>query len=141
MISGFAERALLLAIVAVVALVAVFYPHRHKAPHRLTLPAAVPTPDGTWYQAVAGANGGAKPGKRSACGQIVQEGELGVAYSGDLPCGAKIYVAYGKTVVLTEVVDRGAYVPGRTFDFTPALARKLGLHGTQRVRWRFAQPR
>jgi hypothetical protein len=140
-ISGFAERALLLAIVAVVALVAVFYPHRHKPRPSHPLPASVPAPGGKWYEAIAGANGGAAPGKRSACGQIVQKGELGVAYSGDIPCGAKLYVAYGKTVVLTEVVDKGPYVPGRAFDFTPALARKLGLHGTQRVRWRFARPR
>jgi rare lipoprotein A (peptidoglycan hydrolase) len=138
-IGGFAERALLLAIVAVIALFVVLYPHRHKAPHKKALPVAVPAPGGKWYDAIAGANGGAAPGKLSGCGQIVQKGELGVAYAG-LPCGAKIFVAYGKTVVLTEVVDQGPYVPGRAFDFTPALARKLGLHGTERVRWRFAQP-
>jgi hypothetical protein len=133
-ISGFAERAILLAIVAVVALVVVFYPDRPK--HRK--PAPLPVAVGTWHEAVAGAHGGARPGKRSRCGQIVRKEELGVAYAG-LPCGAKIFVEYGKTVVLTEVVDQGPYVPGRAFDFTPALARKLGLHGTQRVRWRFAR--
>jgi rare lipoprotein A (peptidoglycan hydrolase) len=133
-ISGFAERAILLAIVAVVALVAVLYPKRpkhHAAPK-------LPVQAGVWHDAVAGAHGGAAPGKRSRCGQVVRKDELGVAYAG-LPCGAKIFVAYGKTVVLTEVVDQGPYVPGRAFDFTPALARKLGLTGTQHVRWRFAR--
>jgi rare lipoprotein A (peptidoglycan hydrolase) len=138
-ISGFAERAILLAIVVVVALVAVLYPQRRKPHPAATLPIPIPAPDGKWYNAIAGAHGGAAPGKRSGCGQIVRKEDLGVAYAG-LPCGAKIFVAYGKTVVLTEVVDHGPYVPGRAFDFTPALARKLGLHGTQHVRWRFAQP-
>lgn len=131
---GVAERALLLAMIAVVAVAAALYPHRpkHKAGP------ALPVGAGQWYEALAGANGGAAPGTRSACGQIVPKGELGVAYAG-LPCGAKIFVAYGKQVVLTEVVDQGPYVPGRAFDFTPALARRLGLHGVHHVRWRFAR--
>ena len=119
---------------------------RRRRARRRPLPAAAEAPGsakaacagGGWHDAVAGANGGAAPGKRSRCGQVVRKDQLGVAYAG-LPCGAKIFVAYGKTVVLTEVVDQGPYVPGRAFDFTPALARKLGLRGTQHVRWRFAR--
>jgi hypothetical protein len=42
--------------------------------------------------------------------------------------------------VLTEVVDRGTGVPGREFDVTAPLARRLGLRGTQPVQWRFAAP-
>jgi hypothetical protein len=131
---GVAERAILLAIVALVAVVVALYPHRPKHKAAPKQPVGV----GQWQDALAGANGGAAPGTRSTCGQIVEPGELGVAYAG-LPCGAKIFVAYGKHVVLTEVVDQGPYVPGRAFDFTPALARRLGLEGVQHVRWRFAR--
>jgi rare lipoprotein A (peptidoglycan hydrolase) len=137
LISGFAERTILLAIVVVGALAVVLYPHRHRSTHK-PLPHSVAAPGGGWYAAIAGAHGGAAPGKRSACGQVVRPDELGVAYAG-LPCGAKIYVRYADHEVLTEVVDKGPYVPGRQFDFTPALARRLGLHGTQRVLWRFAR--
>jgi rare lipoprotein A (peptidoglycan hydrolase) len=131
---GFAERALLLAIVAVLAVAVALYPQRPKHKPAPKLPVGA----GPWHDALAGANGGARPGKRSACGQVVQPGELGVAYAG-LPCGAKIFVAYRKVVVLTAVVDQGPYVPGRAFDFTPALAKKVGLQGVQHVRWRFAR--
>ena len=40
--------------------------------------------------------------------------------------------------VLTQVVDRGPYEPGRAFDVTDALARRLGLQGVQRVHWSYA---
>ena len=58
-----------------------------------------------------------------------------------LPCGAKIYLAFGRKRVLTQVVDRGPAEPGREFDLTPALARLIGLHGVQAVRWAFARGR
>jgi rare lipoprotein A len=56
-----------------------------------------------------------------------------------LPCGVKVYIAYEGTRVLTEVIDRGPFVPGREFDITKALADKIGLHGTQPIRWTFAR--
>jgi rare lipoprotein A (peptidoglycan hydrolase) len=56
-----------------------------------------------------------------------------------LPCGVSIYVTYGHKHVLTQVVDRGPYVPGRTFDLTDALARKLGLRGVQEIQWSYAR--
>jgi rare lipoprotein A (peptidoglycan hydrolase) len=51
----------------------------------------------------------------------------------------KLFIAYKDQVVLTQVVDRGPSVPGREFDVTRALARKLGLQGTQQIRWRYAR--
>jgi rare lipoprotein A (peptidoglycan hydrolase) len=51
----------------------------------------------------------------------------------------KVYIAYGGTRVLTQVIDRGPFVPGREFDITKALADKIGLHGTQPIRWTFAR--
>jgi hypothetical protein len=56
-----------------------------------------------------------------------------------LPCGTKLFLAYGDQEVLTEVVDRGSGAPGRVFDVTQPLARRLGLSGVQTVRWRFAR--
>ena len=56
-----------------------------------------------------------------------------------LPCGVKLYVRFQGREVLTQVIDRGRTAPGREFDLTPALARLLGLHGTQPIQWRFAR--
>ena len=55
-----------------------------------------------------------------------------------LPCGAKIYISYGGAQVLTEVIDTKLKQPGRQFELTEALAQRLGIEGTQQIRWRFA---
>jgi rare lipoprotein A (peptidoglycan hydrolase) len=55
-----------------------------------------------------------------------------------LPCGAKIFVQFDGRSVLTQVIDRGPYVPGRTFDLTEPLAARLGLTGVQQIRWAYA---
>ena len=57
-----------------------------------------------------------------------------------LPCGAKIFISYGGTEVLTEVIDSRMKRSGRQFELTEALAQRLGIEGTQQIRWRFAQP-
>jgi hypothetical protein len=57
-----------------------------------------------------------------------------------LPCGAKIYLAYGGTELLTEVIDNRMRRQGRQFELTEALAQRLGIDGTQQIRWRFARP-
>ena len=62
---------------------------------------------------------------------------LGVTHA-VLPCGAKIVIAYGGTEVLTEVIDNRMSRPGRQFELTEALAERLGVEGTQQIRWRFA---
>jgi rare lipoprotein A (peptidoglycan hydrolase) len=40
--------------------------------------------------------------------------------------------------VLTQVIDRGPYAPGREFQLTKALADEIDLHGVQPIKWRFA---
>ena len=55
-----------------------------------------------------------------------------------LPCGAKIFISYGGAEVLTEVIDTKLKQPGRQFELTEALAQRLGIEGTQQIRWRFA---
>jgi rare lipoprotein A len=56
-----------------------------------------------------------------------------------LPCGARIFITYHGTTVLVQVIDRGPYVPGRQFDVTQALARRLGLNGVQQIHWSYAR--
>lgn len=98
----------------------------------------LPRPAGTWYTALAGPRGPASFGKRTACGETLAADTVGVAHP-VLPCGAKIYVAFGDRQVLTQVIDRGPYVPGRQFDLTDALAAKLGVRGVQQIEWAYAR--
>ena len=77
-------------------------------------------------------SGGTRPA--AACSRADTDG---IAHP-TLPCGARIFVTYDGTTVLTQVVDRGPYAPGRQFDLTDALARRLGLRGVQTVEWSYA---
>ncbi len=88
-----------------------------------------------WYPALAAPY---RPPARTSCGLKTNRRTLGIAHP-VLACGAKLFVSYGATEVLTQVIDRGPQLPGREFDVTTALAARLGLHGTQRVRWAFAR--
>jgi len=49
-------------------------------------------------------------GKRTACGQVIEPRTEGVAHP-VLPCGVKLYLTYEGRHVLTQVIDRGPYVP------------------------------
>ena len=102
------------------------------------LPRPVPSPSGEWYAALAAPRGSAGYGKRTACGTLLRRDTLGVAHP-VLPCGAKLFVAFGDRKVLTQVVDRGPTVPGRDFELTAALASELDVHEVRRVRWTFAR--
>jgi rare lipoprotein A len=93
---------------------------------------------GQWYKGLAAPYGPSKKAIRGACGTTIKPATMGVAHP-VLPCGVKIYLSYGGTEVLTQVIDRGPNVPGRTFDVTRALARQIGLTGTQPIKWRFAR--
>jgi len=95
----------------------------------------LPQPAGA-YTALAGV-GGTAVGKRTACGDIVRAGTMGVSHP-VLPCGVRLYISFHGKTVLTEVIDRGPYVPGREFDLTPALAERLGVRGVERVGWSYA---
>ena len=92
---------------------------------------------GGWYTALAGSRGAARDAERTTCARILTGRSLGVTHP-VLPCGAKIYISYGGTEVLTEVIDTKLKQPGRQFELTEALAQQLGIEGTQQIRWRFA---
>jgi rare lipoprotein A (peptidoglycan hydrolase) len=98
---------------------------------------ALPRAAGTWYRALA-APYARKTDGRTACGQRITPETLGVAHA-VLPCGAKVFIDFDGTRVLTQVIDRGPFAPGREFALTKSLADLIGLHGTQPIRWTFAR--
>ena len=96
------------------------------------LPAASPY----WYTALAAPYLPSTRPVRSACHVLIGPRTKGVAHP-TLPCGVKIYVQFQGKQVLTQIIDRGPNVPGRTFDVTRALAKELGLVGTRTIKWRY----
>jgi rare lipoprotein A (peptidoglycan hydrolase) len=96
-----------------------------------------PQPEGA-YVALAGSSGPAAFGRRTACGGVVRADTEGIAHP-TLPCGARVFISYNGVEVLTQVVDRGPYVPGRQFELTDALARRMGLRGVQTIHWSYAR--
>jgi hypothetical protein len=89
------------------------------------------------YTALAGSRGAPRDAERTTCRSILTSRSLGVSHP-VLPCGAKIFIAYGGIEVLTEVIDTRLKRPGRQFELTEALAERLGIEGTQQITWRFA---
>ena len=98
---------------------------------------AVSVAETGWYSALAGSRGAPRDAERTTCRRILTTRSLGVTHA-VLPCGAKIVIAYGGTEVLTEVIDNRMRRQGRQFELTEPLAQRLGLDGTQQIRWRFA---
>ena len=92
---------------------------------------------GGWYTALAGSRGAARDAERTTCALVLTGRSLGVSHP-VLPCGAKIFIGYGGSEVLTEVIDTKLKQGGRQFELTEALAQQLGVEGTQQIRWRFA---
>lgn len=136
-----AQRIGVLAGVALIALLAALalINHYDSSPSSTTRKVrAVPAPGTSWNEVRAGILSLTDPGKKTACGVMIGVTTFGVAHP-SLPCGTRIFVTYGHTQVLTQVIARGPYVPGRGLDLTPALAVKLGIRGATDVRWRFAQ--
>ncbi len=130
-----ALRELALAAIALLAVVAALAVTQRTRGHTDT----TPQPEGS-YRTLAGSSGPAVFGRRTACGGVLRSDTVGVAHP-TLPCGARIFVTYNGTTVLTQVVDRGPYEQGRQFDLTDALARRLGLRGVQTIEWSYARAR
>lgn len=63
-------------------------------------------------------------GGRTACGQTLTSGTLGVAHK-TLPCGTKVRLRHGGRKVTVRVIDRGPFIPGREYDLTWATKQKL----------------
>ena len=125
-------RALALATLAALAVVAavvyMVWPRHHGSA----------SAGGPWFTALAAPSAPSSGTRTSACGVKIGPATVGVAHP-RLPCGVRIVVEFHGTDVTTRVIDRGAVVPGHDFDLTQALARELGLQGTQTIHWRFAR--
>jgi len=137
---GVLQRSLALAAVALLAGVAALALSRETgaddaAPGEATPVTVVET---GWYTALAGSRGASRDAERTTCQRVLTTRSLGVSHP-VLPCGVKLYIAYGGTELLTEVIDGRMKRPGRQFELTEALAQRLGIDGTQQVRWRFAR--
>jgi Lytic transglycolase len=92
-----------------------------------------------WSNAVAGvARAYPVAGRRSVCGWLLRPATLGVVHP-VLPCGTKMFVELHGKRVYTQVVDRGPVPSREDFDLTAALAGRIGLAGTDDVRWAFAR--
>jgi len=76
-------------------------------------------------------------GRKTACGQTLRRGTLGVAHK-TLPCGTTVKFVYHGHVLVTQVIDRGPYGKGRAWDFTAAAGEALHLDGVGQVRYAIA---
>jgi rare lipoprotein A (peptidoglycan hydrolase) len=78
-------------------------------------------------------------GNGTACGQTLTKGLVGVAHR-TLPCGTKVEFRNPKNgrVVAAQVIDRGPFVSGRTWDLSHGLCAKLKHCYTGSIEWRYA---
>ncbi len=74
----------------------------------------------TWY-------GPGLYGNRTACGQRLGYGTLGVAHR-SLPCGTDVSILYGGRTITVPVIDRGPY-SSANWDLTEETADRLGFSG------------
>jgi hypothetical protein len=136
---GVIERAVVLAAVALLAALAALALGRQVRDDEVAPGEAAPVTVAEigWYSALAGSRGAPRDAERTTCQTVLTNRSLGVTHP-VLPCGAKLYISYGGTEVLTEVIDNTMKRQGRQFELTEALAQRLGIDGTQQIRWRFA---
>lgn len=71
----------------------------------------------TWY-------GPGLYGNNTACGQRLMPNTVGVAHR-NLPCGTTVKFVYRGRSIVTQVIDRGPYSRGNSWDLTLAAARAL----------------
>jgi hypothetical protein len=135
-----AQRLIALAGIALLAGLAALALARETAPGAANLPEAIPAPGGGWFSTLASSHGPSfgRTHRDRTCRHVVGRSSLGVAHP-VLPCDTKIYLSYGDRRALTQVIARGIGAAGREFELSPALARKLGLSGTQPIKWRYAR--
>jgi rare lipoprotein A (peptidoglycan hydrolase) len=72
-------------------------------------------------------------GQRTACGQKLRRGTVGVAHR-TLPCGTRVTFSYHGRFVIAKVIDRGPFANGADWDLTQAAARRLEFASTDRLR-------
>ncbi len=94
---------------------------------------ASPTLTVTVYRpAIATQYGPGFYGSRTACGQILRRGTLGVA-NRTLKCGTPVSILWHGRTIIVPVIDRGPYANHADWDLTEATGRALGIAGTARI--------
>jgi hypothetical protein len=91
---------------------------------------ALRSADATWY-------GPGFYGRRTACGQVLRPGTLGVAHR-NLPCGTAVRFVYEGRQIVTRVIDRGPYTTGFSWDLTNGAREALGFEGSGQIRYAVA---
>lgn len=76
-------------------------------------------------------------GRTTACGVLLRPSTLGVANK-TLPCGTVVKFAYHGHALITQVIDRGPYVKGRSWDLTAAASEALEFEGAGNLRYAVA---
>jgi rare lipoprotein A len=76
-------------------------------------------------------------GNKTACGQVLRPTTIGVANK-SLPCGTTVKFAYHGHALITQVIDRGPYVKGRSWDLTIAASEALAFEGVGILRYAVA---
>jgi peptidoglycan lytic transglycosylase len=71
-------------------------------------------------------------GKKTACGQRLSRGTIGLA-NRTLRCGESVAIYYQGRTLVVPVIDRGPYANGADWDLTMATGRALGIKGTAQI--------
>jgi rare lipoprotein A (peptidoglycan hydrolase) len=85
----------------------------------------------TWY-------GPGFYGRRTACGQVLRRGTIGVAHK-TLRCGTLVTFSYHGRSMIAPVIDRGPFTAGNAWDLTNGLRRMLGFGGSDQIRYAVAR--
>jgi rare lipoprotein A (peptidoglycan hydrolase) len=81
----------------------------------------------TWY-------GPGFYGNRTACGQTLRRGTIGVAHR-SLPCGTAVRFVHEGKAVVARVIDRGPYANGVSWDLTNGAREALDFNGSGKIRF------
>ena len=93
----------------------------------------MPTVTITVYrQSIATIYGPGFYGSRTACGQTLRPGTIGVA-NRTLKCGTKVAVYWHGRTMIVPVIDRGPYANHADWDLTNATAKAMGIDGTETI--------
>lgn len=77
-------------------------------------------------------------GGHLACGGKLTTSVMAVAHR-TLPCGTRVLIKMGGAVVTAQVLDRGPYTSGLTFDLGPAVCHALRCSGVFTIEWKLAK--
>lgn len=71
-------------------------------------------------------------GKKTACGQRLRRGTIGLA-NRTLKCGESVAIYFQGRTLVVPVIDRGPYANGADWDLTVATGKALGISGSAQI--------